>query len=327
MADLRRPCGSRCTFRRAPRLRAPARIGRFTWRAGCLALVLLALTNLSARAADRAGASTAERRGEYVFRLSGGCSCHTDIKNKGAFLSGGRAIQTPFGTFYGANITRDADTGLGAWGEADFIRAMTQGVRKDGEHLFPAFPYTSFTRMTERDLKDLWAYLSTVPPVRNVNRQHKLFPLFGMRFSVGAWKAMYFIEGPFRPDPAQSPKINRGAYIVQALGHCAECHTPRNLAGAPKPELAFAGSADGPEGQLAPNITPDPSTGIGSWSARDIAFFLKTGSRPDGDVAGGAMGEMIEAGYGNVTDADLDAIAAYLKSLKPIAHKVEKKKR
>ncbi len=318
MVNLHRPCVSRCTFRPAPCSRTSARSGRFSLRAGWLALVLLALTSLNARAA--------ERRGEHVFRLSGGCSCHTDIKNNGAFLAGGRAIQTPFGIIYAPNITRDADTGLGAWSEADFIRAMTQGVGKDGQHLFPAFPYTSFTRMTEQDLKDLWAYLNTVPPVRKINREHELRPPFSIRLGVGGWKALYFTAGPFRPDAARSEKINRGAYIVQALGHCAECHTPRNLAGALKPELAFAGSADGPEGQLAPNITPDPSTGIGSWSAKDIAFFLKTGSRPDGDVAGGVMGEIIDAGYGNVTDTDLDAVAAYLKSLKPIVHKVEKKK-
>jgi mono/diheme cytochrome c family protein len=306
---------------------AAARLRHFARRVGWFVPVVLALTALTARAAERPGASAAERRGEYIFRLSGGCSCHTDIKNKGAFLAGGRPLQTPFGIVYAPNITPDADTGLGAWSEADFIRAMTQGIGKDGRHLFPAFPYTSFTRMEERDLKDLWIYLNTVPPVSKINRPHELVPPFGIRLGVGAWKALYFTAGPFRPDSARSEKINRGAYIVQALGHCTECHTPRNLAGALKPELRFAGSTDGAEGQLAPNITPDPSTGIGSWSAKDIAFFLKTGSKPDGDVAGGPMGEVIDAGYGNVADSDLDAVAAYLKSLDPIVHKVEKKKR
>jgi mono/diheme cytochrome c family protein len=306
--------------------RAPPWLGDFLRRAIPFAAVALTMTALIA-AADRADANTAAQRGEYVLRLSGGCSCHTDIKNNGEFLAGGRPLQTPFGIFYGPNITHDTETGLGAWGEAEFIRAMAEGVGKHGQHLYPAFPYTSFARMRERDLKDLWAYLATVPSVRNANREHDLRPIVSWRFVVRAWKALYFAAGRFRADPEQGETVNRGAYIVQALGHCAECHTPRNLAGALKQELAFAGSVDNPQGRLAPNITPDPSTGIGAWSATDIAFYLKTGVKPDGDVAGDAMGEFIEAGYRHATDADLDAVAAYLKSLKPIVHKLEKKKR
>src|SRR5262249_47427672 len=156
----------------------------------------------------------------------------------------------------------------GAWSEADFIRAMTQGVRKDGQDLFPVFPYTSFTHMTEGDLKDLWAYLKTVPPVKQQNRPHEMLPPFGIRLGIGPWKSMNFTPGPFKPDPAATEQVNRGAYITNALAHCAECHTPRNLMGALKLDMAFAGSVDGPEGQLAPNMTPDSKTGIGDWSVK-----------------------------------------------------------
>ncbi len=279
-------------------------------------------------AAERPGATaTPTQRGEYVFRLTGGCGCHTDYKNKGALLAGGRAIKTPFGTVFGTNITPDSETGLGQWSEGDFIRAMTLGVRKDGQDLFPVFPYPSFTRMSEADLKDLWAYLKTVPAIRRDNRAHELLPPFGIRLGLRPWKALNFTPGPFRADPAQSEQVNRGAYIMQALGHCAECHTERNLMGALKPAMSYAGSLDGPEGQLAPNITPDEETGSGKWSVKDIAYYLQTGSKPDGDEAEGLMSEMIEHGFSHVADADLAAIAAYEKTLKPIAHKVKKKKK
>jgi len=266
-------------------------------------------------------------RGEYVFHLTGGCGCHTDAKHKGAFLAGGRAIQTPFGTVFGTNLTPDPETGLGRWSEEDFIRAMTLGVRKDGQDLFPVFPYTSFTRMSPQDLKDLWAYLKTVQPVRLENRHHEMIPPFGIRLGIGPWKAMNFTPGPFTPDPAVSEQVNRGAYIVQALAHCAECHTPRNFTGALRLDRAYAGSVDGPEGQLAPNMTPDAKTGIGEWSAKDIAYFLQNGAKPDGDTVEGLMSEAIENGYHAAAESDLAAVAAYLKSLKPIVNKVEKKKK
>ena len=206
------------------------------------------------------------------------------------------------------------------------MRAMTQGIRKDGQDLFPVFPYTSFTKMSAADLKDLWAYLQAVPPVRRENRPHEMLPPFGIRLGIGPWKAMNFKPGPSRPDPLRTEQVNRGAYIVQALAHCAECHTPRNFTGALKPDMAFAGSLDGPEGQLAPNITPDAKTGSGTWSAKDISYFLETGSKPDGDTVEGLMSEMIENGYRHVAPADLEAVAGYLKSLPPIVNKVVKKK-
>ena len=171
-----------------------------------VALVALPAAQASSQAAERPGANAAPAaRGEYLFHLAGGCGCHTDYKHKGALLAGGRAIKTPFGTMFGTNITPDPETGLGEWSEEDFIRAMTQGVRKDGQDLFPVFPYTSFTRMSEADLKDLWAYLKTVPPVRQENRPHELLPPFGIRLTLGPWKALNFTPGPFRPDPGHAP--------------------------------------------------------------------------------------------------------------------------
>lgn len=291
------------------------------------ALVAGALCAQAVLAGERPGSgATPAQRGEYVFRLAGGCGCHTDYKHKGALLAGGRAIKTPFGVVFGTNLTPDRETGLGAWSEEDFVRAMTQGVRKDGEHLFPVFPYTSFTHMAAQDLKDLWAYLKTVPPVKQENRPPELLPPFGIRAGLGLWKALNFTPGPFAPDPAASAAVNRGAYIVQALAHCAECHTPRNLTGALKRDMAFAGSLDGPEGQLAPNLTPDEKTGTGSWSAKDLSYLLKTGATPDGDEVEGLMSEVVEHGYSKTAEADLEAVAAYLKTLKPIVNKVEKKK-
>ena len=160
------------------------------WRAGRFAAIALTLMASIAGAAERIGASAASQRGEHVFRLSGGCSCHMDVKKQGASLAGGRPLQTPFGVFFAPNITPDSDTGLGPWSEVDFIRAMTAGVGKHDQHLYPAFPYTSFTRMTGRDLKDPWAHLATVAPVRNTNREHDLLPRVGIRSAVRVWKAI-----------------------------------------------------------------------------------------------------------------------------------------
>jgi mono/diheme cytochrome c family protein len=267
------------------------------------------------------------KRGEYLVLATGGCGCHTDYKKKGAYLAGGRGIKTPFGVAYGSNITADKATGLGGWSEEDFIRAMTQGVGLHGKELFPVFPYTSFTRIAPSDLRDMWAYLRTVTPVNLPSKDPDFMPPFSFRIGVKAWKLMNFTPGPFQPDPAQSAVWNRGAYMVTALGHCAECHTPRNLAGALKASMAYAGSVDGPEGQLAPNITPDEATGLGKWSLRDISYYLETGTNPDGDVAEGLMGELIENGYSKLTESDLTAIATYLKALKPIKNKLEKKEK
>ncbi len=262
-------------------------------------------------------------RGEYIFRATGGCGCHTDYENDGAFLAGGRAIKTPFGTFYGTNITPDRETGIGEWSEEDFIRAMTRGTGPDGTHYAPVFPYTSFTRMTREDLLSLKAYLSAVPAIRQENKTHDLFIPFGERLGFFLWKKMFFQESSFQPQADKSPQWNRGAYLAGVLAHCEECHTPRNIQGVLKKDMRYAGSRDGPEGELAPNITPDDETGIGEWVVIDIVDFLQNGIKPDGDDTQGLMSQVIEHGYAYMTTEDLQALAVYLKALPPIYNPLE----
>jgi mono/diheme cytochrome c family protein len=180
--------------------------------------------------------------------------------------------------------------------------------------------------MSDGDLSDLWTYLSAQPAVARANRSHEVRAPFGWRVLLPLWKWMYFRRGPFRPDAARPAQWNRGAYLVGGPGHCSECHTPRTRLGATRDDLYFAGAADGPEGERAPNITPDPETGIGEWRSQDIVWLLQTGAKPDGDSVEGLMAEEIELGYEHLPAADLEAIALYLRSLPPIRHEVEKKK-
>jgi mono/diheme cytochrome c family protein len=269
----------------------------------------------------------AAKRGEYLFNAGGCFGCHTDVKNNGAPLAGGRALGTPFGTFYGPNITPDMQYGLGRWSEADFKRAMRYGERPDGANLFPVFPYTSFTNITDADLKDLWAYLRTITPVAKPNREHAVSFPFNVRAGMTGWKWINFTPGPFRPDPAHSAEVNRGAYLVQALAHCAECHTPRNIMGGLERSKAFSGTPDGPEGERVPNITPHPESGIGKWSAGDLTDLLKQGMTPDGDFVGGSMAEVVRSTTSKLNDEDLRAVVTYLKTLPPIDNKVPRKTR
>ncbi|MBI3992360.1 MAG: cytochrome c [Candidatus Lambdaproteobacteria bacterium] len=265
-------------------------------------------------------------RGEYLYRAAGGCGCHTDRAGGGAELAGGRAMKTPFGTFYSTNITADAETGIGRWSDEDFIAAMTRGVAPHGRHLFPVFPYPSFAGMTRADLLDLKAYLFAQPAVRQPNRPHEVWPPFGWRWPLPVWKWLNLpLSVPTLP-PARrdDPLVARGSYLVNALGHCAECHTPRNLMGGLRNGLFLAGSSDGPEGELAPNITPHKPTGLGGWSARDITWLLESGFKPDGDDVQGLMAESIEHGYGHLTLQDRDAIAAYLGTIPAVDRKVSK---
>jgi len=255
--------------------------------------------------------------GEYVLRLAGCVSCHTDEKNGGQFLAGGRALATPFGTFYTPNITPDPATGIGGWSKGAFLRALSEGVSPGGHLLYPAFPYTSYTRMTQQDGLDLEAYLETVQPVANQVRDHALDFPFGFRPLLDGWRLLYFEDGAYQPDPAQSEAWNRGAYIVTGPGHCGECHTPRNALGARQHDRFLAGTRDGPDGKPVPNITSHDD-GIGGWSKSDIAFALQTGILPDGDVLGGAMSEVIDDATSHLSADDRNAIAEYLLSLPPL---------
>ncbi len=262
-------------------------------------------------------------RGKYLARAGLCIACHTDFKNKGAELAGGYAIKVPFGVIYSTNITPDPETGIGGWSDEEFLRAMRQGIGRRGQHLFPAFPYTSFTRMTDEDILALKAYLSTVKPVRRENSEPELTVPFNWRFLLAGWKWRYFEEGSWTPDPDKPAQWNRGAYLVQAVTHCAECHSPRDWAGGLQRELLMAGAADGPEGETAPNITAHNKTGVGDWSVEDMAELLKSSYKPDGDNVQGLMERVIIHGYEHMTDEDLTAIAVYLRSLPAIDNRVE----
>ncbi len=287
--------------------------------------VLLALLLAGAGGGSAAAGGDAQR-GLGVFESAGGCSCHTNYPGEGEDaprLAGGRALETPFGTYYSSNITPDAETGIGRMSEAEFLRAMQDGLAPDGRNYFPVFPYTSFTQMTDADLRDLFAYLATTTPVVRANREPDVRVPFGWRFAITPWKWLNFEPGRFVPDPAQSEAWNRGAYLVNGPAHCGECHTPRTLSGGVDRTLWLAGSSDGPEGELAPNITPDEETGIGTWSIADVDWYLETGFKPDGDDTQGLMAELIEHGFARIPKSDRLAIAEYLRSLAPI-HNVVK---
>jgi mono/diheme cytochrome c family protein len=270
------------------------------------------------------GAAAPPAAGEYLFRAAGCASCHTDAKNGGAPLAGGRALATPFGVFYSPNITPDPETGVGRWSEADFVRALRDGVSPAGAHYYPSFPYTSYTRLTDADIREMWGYLRSVKPVRQANRPHALPWYARARVALTGWKALFFTPGARGPQPQRTPSWNRGAYLVEAVAHCGECHTPRNVFGAAKAGRALAGTRDGPEGGVVPNITPHKATGIGRWSATDIAYYLETGLTPDGDSAGELMAEAIDNSLRHLTGEDRLAIAEYLRALPAIENAVRK---
>ena len=261
-------------------------------------------------------------RGGYLARAAGCISCHTDKKAKGKLFAGGRGLKTPFGIYYSPNITPDRETGIGKWTDDDFLRALKRGMNPEGEHYFPVFPYTTYTKLRDDDALAIKAYLFSLKPVSRKNRAHDVWPPFDWRWTIGPWKWLYFQEGDFKSDPNQDEAWNRGAYLVEALAHCGECHTPRNFAGAMDRTMWMAGTEDGPEGEVAANITPDTETGIGDWSADQIVFFLKVGTKPDYEAAEGLMAEAIEDGLSHLSGDDLKAIAQYIKSLPPISNTV-----
>ncbi len=283
---------------------------------GALAILLAVLIGVSTRSTSHADERLVARGG-YLVHAAGCVSCHTDKKAKGPRFAGGRGLKTPFGTFYSPNITPDPATGIGNWSEDDFLRALKAGLRPDGAHYFPVFPYTTYTKMADDDARAIKAYLFSLEPVARPNRRHDVAAPFGWRWTIGVWKAMYFESGPFQPDPSRSAAWNRGAYLAM-LAHCGECHTPRNFAGALDRTMRMAGTVDGPEGDLAPNITSEGETSIGDWSQDELVFFLKFGTKPDQEEAEGAMAEAIEDGLSHLGDDDLDAIATYILALPPI---------
>ena len=250
-------------------------------------------------------------RGRYLT-IAGDCaSCHT-VPGSGQPFAGGRPIETPFGIVVGANITPDRETGIGAWSDELFLSALREGRGHGGTLLYPAMPYPYYTKVTERDALAIRAYLNTVQPVHNAVASNKLpFP-FDVREEMKIWNELYFKSGEFKPDGTKSADWNRGAYLVEGLGHCGACHTPKTALGGDDLKRAFQGYAL--QGWFAPNITNDNESGIGGWSVADIASYLKAGHNAV-TAATGIMAEEISLSSSQMTDADLKAIATYLKNL------------
>lgn len=260
--------------------------------------------------------------GKAVFDAGGCASCHAVTGEPRTMLGGGLAIPSPFGTFYAPNISPHKQNGIGNWSEANFVTAMKKGTSPAGAHYFPAFPYGSYAHATDADIRDLFAYIKTLPPLSGRIRDHDVRFPFNMRQLVGGWKFLFLDGKPFTPDPTQSAAWNRGAYLVNGLGHCAECHSPRNFLGGIVSSQRLAGGPN-PEGEgWVPNIT---GKGLKDWSEQDLAYFLKTGELPSGDTAGGSMARVIK-NTSQLSDEDRAAMAAYLKSLPAVDGPVRPKR-
>jgi mono/diheme cytochrome c family protein len=258
--------------------------------------------------------------GETVFWAGGCASCHAAPKTEGEEklkLAGGLEFDTPFGLFVAPNISPDEQAGLGKWSLGDFANAMKRGIRPDGAHYFPAFPYPSYSKMTDQDVSDLWAYLRTLPRIAEAAPSHQIGFPFNIRRSLGFWKLLYFNEKMVVDVPPGDSELLRGRYLVEALGHCGACHTPRNILGGPKFSAWLAGGVS-PEGNAKiPNITPH-ADGIGSWSKTDISYALESGFTPEFDSFGSTMTD-VQQNMARLSASDRDAIAAYLKTVPPVA--------
>lgn len=249
-------------------------------------------------------------RGEYLARIGDCQACHT--QRGGPIYAGGRAIPTPFGTFYAPNLTPDLETGLGAWSEDDFWAAMHEGKSRDGSPLYPVFPYTNYTRIAREDSDAIWAYLRSLPPVRAPRRAHELHFPYAIRALLNGWRLLYFRPGPLPPDPAQSEEWNRGRYLAKGLGHCSACHKSRNALGA-------IGDSENPSGGLmlnwyAPTLESRAEAGVQDWSLAEIEQLLGSGHSARGSALG-PMAEVVYESLQYLTPADRRAMAVFLKSL------------
>jgi mono/diheme cytochrome c family protein len=299
---------------------APARV----WVLAPLSALLIVLQGLFMPPAQSQTANpAAAKRGAYIFAAAGCSHCHTAKKGAGNWLAGGRAMPTPFGSFFTPNITPDKATGIGRWSAKDFHTAIRHGKRPDGAAYFPAFPYAAYSGMRNKDIADLWAYLKTVPAIRRKNLAHQLDAPFGWRWLLGFWRLLYFTTGPLNDTPGKAAEWNRGRYLVEVLGHCAECHSPRNQLGGIDSDrrmaggLLFAGVGKKPE--VVPNITPHKKHGLGSWSADELDTLLSIGMLPDDDFVGGEMTAVVE-NLAKLSTADRKAMILYLRSLPAIDH-------
>ena len=259
--------------------------------------------------------ATVVKRGEYLARAADCLVCHT--APGGANYAGGLAFPLPFGTIYSTNITPDKDTGIGNYRDRDFIEAVQRGIRSDGAHLYPAMPFTSYTFMTDADALAIKAYLFSLPSVRVANRSDSLIFPFNQRWAMGIWSLLFNKDVRFAPDTAQSPQWNRGAYLAEALAHCGECHTPRNLAFALDNRKKFAGAPTA--GWRAFNITSDRGSGVGAWSDDELFAYLSTGHALGRGTAAGPMGEAVDESFSALSPADVHALVAYVRSVPAVA--------
>jgi mono/diheme cytochrome c family protein len=291
-----------------------------------VAFVVLNRTDGAAGAAPAIAGAPASgeilARGEYLAKAADCVACHT-VPESGRPFAGGVAFKLPFGTIYSSNITADPTTGIGDWSDADFVRAVRDGVGRDGQHLYPAFPYTSYTKLSRSDVLAIKAYLGSLPAIRQANRVNDLAFPFNQRWAMGFWNAAFFKDRRFVANASKSPEWNSGAYLATALGHCGECHTPRNLGYGMERGKELAGEEL--QGWRAYNITPDPKYGIGSWSDAQIARYLQTGFADGHASASGPMGEAVAHSLQFLKPEDVAALVTYLRSVPARAgtHRIE----
>jgi mono/diheme cytochrome c family protein len=251
-------------------------------------------------------------RGEYLARAGDCTACHTDPG--GELFAGGRPMPTPFGSLYTSNITPDEETGIGLWSADDFYRMLHTGISRDGSLLYPAMPFASYTKVTRADSDAIYAYLMSVKPVWHKNRPHELRFPFNKRELLVGWRTLYFKEGEYKPDPGQNAQWNRGAYLVEGLGHCAMCHTAINALGGSSESKAFEGGMIPNQNWYAPSLTSNREAGLGDWSNKDIADLLQVGISQRGTVYG-PMAEVVYNSLQYMTDEDTEAMAVYLRTL------------
>jgi mono/diheme cytochrome c family protein len=272
---------------------------------GALAFGLLVGAHVAAQDAG----SDAVVRGQYLVRAGDCASCHTDSNGKP--FAGGRAIPTPFGTIYSTNITPDKETGIDQWTEQNFYDALHNGVDDEGSHLYPAMPYPWYTKLSRADVDAIRAYLATVAPVNQVAKSPQLPWPLSWRGAMVGWNLLYFDAGEYKPDATQSPQWNRGAYLVEGLAHCGACHTPKNVLGGTKHGQPYEGGDAGLH-WFAPGLGDDLRDGVGGWSNAEIVEYLKTGANAK-SASAGPMSEVVMNSTQYLSDADLQAVAVYLK--------------
>jgi mono/diheme cytochrome c family protein len=252
-------------------------------------------------------------KGEYLTKAGDCAACHT--ARGGKPFAGGRAFELPFGTIYSTNITPDQETGIGRWSDAEFVRALHRGIGRYGEGLYPAFPHTAYTLLSTDDVLAIRAYLSILQPVTARNADNTLIFPFNQRYTLRAWKLLFMPSGRWTPSSAHDAVWNRGSYLAEALAHCGDCHTPRNLMFATKSSRKYAGAVV--DGWKAYNITPDIETGIGAWSDAEIEQYLSSGHAPARGSAGGGMSEAIDLSLRYLSSEDIAALTQYLRGIPP----------